>query len=284
MLSGRPWCARPWCARPWCARPWCAGQWCAFACHLSILMVSTGVLCAQDPFEIHVLEYEQLQPGEFTFENHMNYVAPNAAQGAAPGTQSIFHDTYELTAGVTDNVAFGIMQLNARRPDGPLESAGWRLVPHLYAPRSWHLPVDLGLVVEFAFENPAWDADTRSVTLVPILEKRFGRVQIDLNPTFDRPLRGPDIVRGWGLGLAARVGFDGMKRFTPSLEYYGDWGPLPAFEPFAAQMHQILPGGDIRLRKNIIWSLGIGMGITPATDRIVYKSRLEISFGGKARH
>jgi len=49
-------------------------------------------------------------------------------------------------------------------------------------------------------------------------------------------------------------------------------------------MHQVLPGGDIRVRKNIVWSLGIGVGLTPATDRIVYKSRLEISFAGKPRH
>jgi hypothetical protein len=259
-------------------------QWCVFARHLSVLMVSIGSLYAQDPFEIHVLEYEQLQPDEFTFENHLNYVAQSAAQGANPATQRVFHDTYELTAGVTDDVSFGVMQSNARRPGGPLESAGWRLVPHLYVPRSWHLPVDLGLVAEFAFENPAWDADTRSVTILPILEKRFGRFQIDLNPTFGRSLHGPDTDRGWGAGLAGRVAFERTKRFTPSLEYYGDWGPLPTFEPFVAQMHQILPGGDIRLRKNIIWSLGVGVGITPATDRIVYKSRLEFSFGGKARH
>jgi hypothetical protein len=221
-------------------------QRCAFARRASVLMVSMGVLYAQDPFEIHVLEYEQLEPGEFTFENHMNYVAQSA------NTQSVFHDTYELTAGVTGDVSFGIMQLNAWRPGGPLESAGWRLVPHLYVPRSWHLPVDLGLVAEFAFERAAWDPDTRSVTILPILEKRFGRAQFDLNPTFGRSLHGPDTDRGWGLGLAARVGFESTKRFTPSLEYYCDWGPLPAFEPFVAQTHQILPGGDIRLRKNII--------------------------------
>jgi hypothetical protein len=243
-------------------------------------MVSVGALCAQDPFEIHVLEYEQLQPAGFTFENHLNYVARSAAQA----DQSVFHDTYELTAGVTDDVSIGVMQLNARRPGGPLQSAGWRLVPHLYVPRSWHLPVDFGLVVEIAFENPAWNADTRSVTILPILEKRLGRVQIDLNPTFGRSLHGPDTDRGWGFGLAARAGFETKGRFTPSLEYYGDWGRLPTFEPFVAQMHQILPGGDIRLKKNIIWSLGVGFGVTPATDRIVFKSRLEVSFGGKARH
>ena len=61
---------------------------------------------------------------------------------------------------------------------------------------------------------------------------------------------------------------------------------LPGAQEIHAKprMHQILPGGDIRLKKNIIWSLGVGVGITPATDRIVYKSRLEISFGGKPRH
>ena len=71
-------------------------QWCAFARHVSVLMISVGALCAQDPFEIHVLEYEQLQPGAFTFENHMNYVG----HGTAASTQNVFHDTYELTVGV----------------------------------------------------------------------------------------------------------------------------------------------------------------------------------------
>jgi hypothetical protein len=168
-------------------------QGCAFARLLSVLMVSMGALCAQDPFEIHVLDYEQLQPGEFTFENHFNYVA----WSATPASQSVFHDTYELTGGVIDDVSIGVMQLNARRPGGPLQSAGWRLVPHLYVPRSWHLPVDFGLVAEFAFENRAWNPDTGSLTILPILEKRFGRVQIDLNPTFGRSLHGPGTNRGW---------------------------------------------------------------------------------------
>jgi hypothetical protein len=44
-------------------------------------------------------------------------------------------------------------------------------------------------------------------------------------------------------------------------------------------MHEILPGGDIRLLKNIAWSVGVGVGIAPAADRIVYKSRLEFLFG-----
>ena len=115
-------------------------QWWAFARHLSVLMVSMGTRCAQDPFEIHVLEYEQLPPGAFTFENHVTYVEP----GTAASTQSALHDTYELTVAVMNGVSLGVMQLNARTPGGPLESAGWRLVPRLCIPRSLHLPVDIG--------------------------------------------------------------------------------------------------------------------------------------------
>ena len=88
---------------------------------------------------------------------------------------------------------------------------------------------------------------------------------------------------GWRFGLAARVGLEATRRFTPGIEYCSDWGPLPALAPLRAQGHQIIPGGDIRLTNNIVWSAGLGVGITASTGRIVYKSRVEITFGRK-RH
>jgi hypothetical protein len=56
--------------KPWCARV--HEVWRSLTI-FSLPMILAGVLAAQDPFEIHVLEYEQLQLGEFTFENHTNY-------------------------------------------------------------------------------------------------------------------------------------------------------------------------------------------------------------------
>jgi hypothetical protein len=241
--------------------------------------VSTSLLHAQDPFEIHVLEYEELKPGEFTFENHANYVG----KSELPTGDHILHLTWELTAGVTGQFSLGVMQLNAHRPGGPLESAGWRLVPHLYAPRSWHLPVDAGLTVEVSFQSTKWTTDSRSIELIPILERRFGKLQIDLNPSFERALHGPGIRSGWGFGLAGRAGYDSGRRFTPSVEYYSDWGRVLDVAPLGQQVHQILPGGDIHLTKNLLWSGGIGIGVTSAGNRIVYKSRLEFSFGGRRK-
>jgi hypothetical protein len=49
--------------------------------------------------------------------------------------------------------------------------------------------------------------------------------------------------------------------------------------PVREQFHQILPGGDLKLAKNVVWSFGVGIGATPAGNRLVYKSRVEISFG-----
>jgi hypothetical protein len=83
----------------------------------------------------------------------------------------------------------------------------------------------------------------------------------------------------WNFEPAARIAYEATERFTPSLEYYSELGPLPAFLPIDEQVHQILPGGDLKLAKNLLWSFGVGIGTTPAGERLVYKSRFEFTFG-----
>jgi hypothetical protein len=52
------------------------------------------------------------------------------------------------------------MELNGVRPDGSgLEYAGWRVLPHFYIPKSWDLPVGIGLVTEFSFVRPIYAVD-----------------------------------------------------------------------------------------------------------------------------
>ncbi len=257
---------------------------CLVLCQL--LFAGPRWLRAQDQFEIHVLEYEELEPGEFTLETHMNYVGEGTRtfEGTVAPTHDQLHVTYEVTGGITSYASMGIMQLNAKLPGSGLQAAGWRLVPHFYVPARWHWPIDVGLVAEFAFEKAAWSADSRSIELVPVLEKHLGRTEIDLNPEIGRALHGPNVGRGWDVGLAARLGYRVTKVFTPSIEYYGDWGQLTAFQPLGDQRHTVLPGGDFHLAKRVIWNVGVGFGLTSGGDRLIYKSRLEISFGGRPAH
>ena len=239
-------------------------------------------LKAQDPFEIHVYEYEALKPRQFTLEQHLNYVGRGAgpAEGPLAPTNDQLHMTYELTAGVTNQFSLGAMLLSAVRPGGPgLEYAGWRILPHLYAPDSWHLPVGLGLVTEFSFQKTTYEENARRVEIRPIVERRFGRLQLDVNPVFERALHGPGIRDGWGFEPAVRAAYELNKRVTPSLEYYSSDGPLPSFLPIREQVHQFFPGADLRLRENLLWSVGVGFAATPAGNQLIYKSRIEVEFG-----
>jgi len=248
-----------------------------------------GLLCfplvdkmhAQDPFEIHVYEYESLKPGQFTLESHLNYmvIGTKMAQGPVAPFNNQFHMTYELTGGITDHVSLGLMLLSAKRPGYGLDYAGWRILPHFYVPEEWHWPLRVGLVAEFSFQRTTYEENSRRAEIRPILEKTLGRAQIDLNPVFERALHGPGTQGGWNFEPAARFAYQATDRFTASFEYYSETGPFPTELPLRLQIHQFLPGGDLKLSDHVLWSFGVGIGATTAGNRLVYKSRFEIEFG-----
>jgi len=92
---------------------------------------SCGRAYAQDPFEIHVYEYETLHPLQFTIEQHLNYWAIGSKQsdGALAPTNDQLHMTYELTGAITDQISLGFMQLNAVLPGTGFQYAGMASAP-----------------------------------------------------------------------------------------------------------------------------------------------------------
>jgi hypothetical protein len=240
----------------------------------ALLALIAARACAQDPFEIHVYEYETLSPLRFTLEQHLNYWAIGSKEfdGTAAPSNDQLHMTYELTGGITNQISVGVMQLNGVIPGTGFQHAGWRVLPHFYAPKSWHLPVDLGLVTEFSFVRPQFLADTRHVEIRPILERTAGAFQLDFNPVFARALHGPGIRDGWTFEPAARVAYGAKStRLRPYLEWYSEINPV--------QVHQLFPGVDLNLGHDIVWSLGVGTGLTSEPPRLVIKSHLEFEFG-----
>src|SRR3954447_22008592 len=110
-----------------------------------ILSLSLALpVAAQDPFEIHVYEYEALKPLQFTLEQHLNYWAKgsHAFDGTVAPSNDQLHMTYELTGGVTDQFSVGLMQLNTVLPGTGLRYSGWRVLPHFYIPKLPRVPVD----------------------------------------------------------------------------------------------------------------------------------------------
>ena len=81
---------------------------------------------AQDPFEIHIYEYEPMTRGQYSLEAHLNLIAQGTAfhDGTLLPTQRQTHLTLEPTFGLTPNMAIGFMFLNAWEPGYTPQFAG----------------------------------------------------------------------------------------------------------------------------------------------------------------
>lgn len=245
-----------------------------------------GRLRAQDNFEIRVEQYEQLPPGAFTLEEHFNYVAGgprDRATDITPASHQL-HFSTEITGGVSSGFSLGSMLLTATLPGhASIEYAGWRILPHLYLPQRWHLPVKLGLTAEFSFQGSAFDENTRTIELRPIIEKSWGKATLDFNPSVEHSFFSGPAPHRWTFEPSVRLAYEVQPRIVPSLEYYSFEGSLWNWLPLQEQVHQFYPGVDLKLRENLLWNVGVGWGATPSGNRLVYKTRLEFSFGRKRK-
>ena len=243
---------------------------------LLALLCCAPELSAQDPFEIHIYEYEPLSLGEYSLEAHLNFVTQGTAlrDGKLLPTEHQTHLTLEPTFGLSENFALGFMFLNAWEPGYSPQFAGWRVLPHFYAPASWRLPVRLGFVAEFSFQKTRYEENSRRVELRPIIDREFSRWQIVFNPVFERALHGPGISHGWTFAPAMLLRWK-RRRFSPSLEYYGEIESVNVRPHAQPEVHQLFAGGDWQAQPGFSVNLGIGFDIGGRGPGVVLKSRLE---------
>jgi hypothetical protein len=230
---------------------------------------------AQDPFEIQVYEYATVPRGRWNLETHLNHIArgERGFEGPVAPSQGQTHLTFELTRGLTNHFELAGYIVTARREGNSGEFAGWRVRPRFRLPEDW-LPVKVSLSTEFGFPKRVFEENEITLEVRPILERSFGRLQVDLNPVVGKSLRGPGAAEGWDFEPGARVGYAATPVVDLSLEYYGATGPLRNLLPRPAQVHQFFPGADIQLSENVVWNVGVGFGATDAGNTRVYKMRL----------
>jgi hypothetical protein len=231
---------------------------------------------AQDPFEIHIYEYEPLTWHEYSLETHLNFdpQGTTAQEGSLLPTHDQMHLTIEPTIGFSENFALGFMFLNAWEPGDSPQFAGWRVLPHFYAPESWRLPFRLGFVAEFSFQNTRYEKNSRRAELRPILDREFTHWQIVFNPAFERALHGPGTAHGWNFEPAMLVR---LKRpvFSPSIEYYGEIDSINVAPRAQPEVHQLFWGGDWQMTDMFSVNLGIGFDLGDRGPGVILKTRLE---------
>jgi hypothetical protein len=253
-----------------------------------LAVLAAGFGCAGLPAhaamidEIQVYTDDINKPGEFGLELHVNTTPKGRSTPDFPGEITPRHGlrfTPEFSYGLTRNLEAGLYLPYARDAEGTAHFAGPKL-------RLKWLPLQpgedgkgwfMGANFEYAWVRPAFEQSRNAIELRPILGYRGRDWLLAANPILNWSLAGPD--------------HDGKPEFVPSvkvarkvaasvalgMEYYAELGKVNNFLPHAEQAHTLYFALDYE-RKPWVFNVGIGRGLTGATDRWTLKTIIEIPF------
>ena len=150
---------------------------------------------------------------------------------------------------------------------------GSHIRPRVAAPADWHWPVGVSISTEFGFQKSAYSANTATLEIRPIIDKKCGKWYVSFNPTLDQKVffAGPDQNRGLIFSPNLKESYDVTKVVALGLEYYGSTGPFFHYDPIQQQQHQLFIATDLNFNPDWEFNGGFGLGLTNATDRAILK-------------
>lgn len=254
---------------------------------LILSCLCSGLLFAQDNYEIQVYGAPTMEKGQTMFELHSNYTfngQRNILKGVLPSYHSL-HETVEITTGITDNFEVGLYLFTNYTPDHGWKVIGSHIRPRIAAPESWKLPVGLSLSAEIGWQSSQYASETFSLEIRPIIDKTFGNLYLALNPVLGVSLQGADKPSAPDFSPNVKAAYVVSKKVSLGAEYYGDMGPLNNFNKLPEQNHAVFLVADLYLDPKWEVNFGPGFGLTNATDGLVMKLILgrHIDWGKKKK-
>ncbi|HXF26399.1 MAG TPA: transporter [Bryobacteraceae bacterium] len=249
-------------------------------CLLALVPIS---LLAQDNYEIQVYGADTVAPGHTMVELHSNYTvqgSKDVVDGMLP-TEHQWHETVEITQGVTPWFETGFYIFTAIRPGGGWEWVGDHIRPRVRVPEEWHWPVGVSLSLEAGYQRRAYSPDTWTLEIRPIIDKQIGPWYLSFNPTLDRSFHGPSVSSGVVFSPNFKASYNFSKLIAGGLEYYGSMGPVTGFDPLSEQQQQIIPAIDLNFSPNWEFNFGVGVGATRSTDHLLVKMILGYRFNDR---
>lgn len=253
----------------------------ALVCAIGLVAMSRPAR-AQDNYEIQVYGSDLVPRGATMVELHSNYTfrASGDTTGGVRSALHAVHETLELTHGFSEWLEVGFYVFTSADPRVGWQWVGDHVRPRLSVPERWHWPVGVSLSQEIGYQRRVYAPDTWTWEIRPIVDRRFGPAYVSLNPVLDRSLKGPGAGAGFGFSPNALVSLDVSRRVTVALEYYGAFGPIGDPAPINQTEQQLFPAVNIDFGPDWEFNAGVGVGLTPATDRLLAKMILGRRFGG----
>ncbi len=250
---------------------------------LLVVALARAAIAQVDPYEFEVYPYSTLGPGVIELESLNSFVPKGHSQGGEGSASGDFashltsRTAFELSYGLTDKIE-AAAYLDLARPNGAaFQYAGskYRLRGRLF--EQGEMPIDLGWYVELEWHRiHQFDENELEVELRPIIEKDFGRFEIDLNPKFEKAIFvGPNKNRGFEFGYVAGFYYNYLRWLTPGIEAYGGIGLIDDSDPLHQQQHYVFPVLRGAFADGIEYSFGPGIGLTRGSDQVITKFNVE---------
>jgi hypothetical protein len=126
-------------------------------------------------------------------------------------------------------------------------------------------------------ENARFE-NVRRMELRPIPDREFARWQWCSIRFSERALRGPGTRRGWNFEPALLPRLK-RRKFSPSLEYYGEIESVTVPPRAQPEVHQLFAGGDLRVSPDVAVNMGMGFDLAARGPGLVLKRRFEWHWG-----
>jgi len=239
----------------------------------AVSLLSHCALFAQENYEIQVYGSETVPPGRTMVEIHSNFTISGTKnnEGGVYGTEHAWHETLEITQGITDWFETGFYVFTSATTRNGWQWVGDHIRPRVRVPEDWHWPVGVSLSTEIGYQRYQFSPDTWNWEIRPIVDKKLGKWYLSFNPSFDRSFHGPGVREGVVFSPNFKAGYDITKRVTGGIEYYGSLGPVRGFDPIGDQQQQFIPNVDVDFGPNWEFNFGVGVGVTHGTDHLLVK-------------
>jgi hypothetical protein len=226
--------------------------------------------------EIQVYNAGIAAVGQFTIQQHLNYIPLGVKEPPFPGgliSHNSINGTPEFAYGITDWWEVGLYLPFAIK-DQTFYSNAIKLRTLFVSPHADQRNFFYGVNFEFSNETPPFAQTRFAMEIRPIIGVRNAAYEFIVNPIVDI---------GFGkfgeadFAPAARL----ARKFGPDLyagfEYYADFGKIGDFSKLADQQHTLFAVTDFKFGVFDV-DFGIGYGLTPASDRFVVKTIVGYAF------
>jgi hypothetical protein len=235
---------------------------------------------AGDPFEIQVYDATANAAGVPGLELHLNDWATGNRTATPPEAplHGQFHATLEPSLGLTSFWELGAyLQGAVRADDGVVDWAGAKLRSKFVTPPTWDRHWRLGVNFEVSYLPPTYDHDRWGSEVRPIVAWHDRNWLFAFNPILDQPLFGTDASRGPSFQPALKVART-VGPVAVGFEYYATLGPPSAILPWRDEEQQVFEVVDLLSIEHLEVNLGVGEGLTQASEGIVVKAIVGYEF------